>query len=82
MDYEVDAPATDVIAMNLALAAIEAWLPSGSAERGGETLGREVGALYREIHAAVVAATAGDAEDDEDAYDDEEDDEEDEDARD
>ena len=68
----------DVIAMNLTIAAVEQWLKNVDATRRGEDLGREIGALYREIHSAVdEMASVGD--DDEDEFEDEEDDEEDED---
>ena len=63
MDFDMDAPTNDVIAMNLAVAAIEQWLKNVSADRRGEDLGREIGALYREIHAAVSEMSAGKEED-------------------
>jgi hypothetical protein len=53
MELELDAPTNDVIAMNLTLAALDRWLANVSSERGGQELGREIAALYREIHAAV-----------------------------
>lgn len=81
MDFELDAPTNDVIAMNLAVAAIEQWLKNVSADRRGDELGREIGALYREIHAAVAEMAAG-SEDEEDAYLDDEDDEEEDDEHD
>ena len=80
MDFELDAPTNDVIAMNLAVAAIEPWLKNVSADRRGDELGREIGALYREIHAAV-SELAADGEDEEGDFDDEDEDD-DEEARD
>lgn len=59
-------PATiDVIAMNLTIAALEGWLKNVDASRRGEDLGREIGALYREIHSAVDEMASVD-DDDED----------------
>jgi predicted nucleic acid-binding Zn-ribbon protein len=76
MELEIDASSTDVIAMNLTIAALERWLQNVSADRRGEDLGREIGALYREIHAAVdeMSHNGTDDEDEEDEEDDEEDD--------
>jgi hypothetical protein len=68
---ELDAPSNDVIAMNLTIAAIDRWLENLSDDRSGQDVGREIGAMYREIH-AVVAEVSPD--DDEDEDDDEEDD--------
>ena len=51
----------DVIAMNLTMAALEPWLKNVDSTRRGEDLGREIGAMYREIHSAVdEMASAGD----------------------
>ena len=79
MDFECEASATDVIAMNLTMTALEQWLKSVSPDRRGEELGREIGALYREIHSAVAEMSPEEDDDDEDDYeaeDDEDDDEE------
>lgn len=72
MDIDIDASSTDVIAMNLTMAALEQWLKNVSADRNGEDLGREIGALYREIHSAVdeMQSVPDDEEDDEDEEDD------------
>ena len=78
MELELEAPTNDVIAMNLTIAALDQWLKSVSSERSGEELGREIGALYREIHAAVDDMSP-DEEDDYDIDDEEDDDEEEED---
>jgi hypothetical protein len=56
----------DVIAMNLTMAALEQWLKNVDADRRGEDLGREIGAMYREIHAAVDEMSSIDDEDDDD----------------
>ena len=75
----MEEPATiDVIAMNLTMAALEPWLKNVDSNRRGEDLGREIGALYREIHAAVdeMSSIANDDEDEDEEEDDEEDDEE------
>jgi hypothetical protein len=79
MELEIDAPTTDVIAMNLTIAALDQWLRDVSSERSGAELGREIGALYREIHAAVDEMSPDDDEDF-DFDDDEEDEDEDEEA--
>lgn len=71
MELETDASSTDVIAMNLTMAALEQWLKNVSADRNGEDLGREIGALYREIHSAVDEMQSIPDEDDD--FDDEED---------
>lgn len=42
-----------VISMNLTIAAMEAWVRSGTPANAGGNLGKEVGAMYREIFAAV-----------------------------
>ncbi len=76
---ELDAPTNDVIAMNLTIAALDQWLKNVSSERSGEELGREIAAMYREIHAAVDEMSPEEDEDfefedDEDEDEDEEDD--------
>jgi len=77
MELEPDAATNDVIAMNLTIAALDQWLKDVSSSRSGEDLGREIAAMYREIHAAVDEMSRDDA--DEDEFDDEEADDEDED---
>jgi hypothetical protein len=62
---EIDAPSNDVIAMNLTIAAIDRWLENLSDDRSGQEVGREIGAMYREIH-AVVASISSDDDDDDD----------------
>lgn len=74
MEMELEASANDVIAMNLTMAALEQWLKNVSSERSGEDLGREIAAMYREIHAAVDEMSP----DEDDDFDDDEEDEEDE----
>lgn len=61
--------------MNLTIAALEQWLKNVDSTKRGEDLGREIGALYREIHSAVdeMASIGDDDEDDE--FEDEEDEE-------
>jgi hypothetical protein len=71
MEIDVDAATNDVIAMNLTIAALEPWLKDVDSERRGDDLGREIGALYREIHAAVDEMSGPD-----DEYDDEDEDDE------
>jgi hypothetical protein len=77
MELEFDASANDVIAMNLTIAALDQWLKDVSSSRDGKDLGREIAALYREIHAAVdeMAPDEEDEDLDED-FDDEDEDEE------
>ena len=77
MEMEMAGSTNDVIAMNLTIAALEEWLKTNS-ERNGADLGREIGAMYREIHTAVDEMSP--EEDDDFDFDDEEDDEEDEEA--
>jgi hypothetical protein len=76
MELEFDAPTNDVIAMNLTIAALEQWLKNVSSERSGQELGREIAAMYREIHAAVDEMSPDEEEDDLDFEDDEEDEDE------
>ncbi len=90
MELELDAPTNDVIAMHLTIAALDQWLKNVSSDRSGQELGREIAAMYREIHAAVDEMSPEeedddfdlDDEEDEDDEDDEEEDEEDVDERD
>lgn len=49
MHFEVDAPSNDIIAMRLTIAAVDRWLENASATSGQE-VGREIAAMYREIH--------------------------------
>jgi hypothetical protein len=85
MELELDAPTNDVIAMHLTLAALDRWLANVSAERGGQELGREIAAMYREIHAAVDEMSPEEQDDDfdfgpeEDEDEDEDDDDDDDD---
>ena len=81
MDFELDAPTSDVIAMNLTIAALDRWLQNVSSERSGLDLGREIAALYREIHAAVDEMSP-DVDDDLDFDDDDDEDEDAEEAED
>jgi len=77
MDMELDAPTNDVIAMNLTIAALDQWLKNVSSERSGEELGREIAAMYREIHVAVDEMSPAEEESDFD-FEGDEDEEEDE----
>ena len=72
MQFEIDAPSNDVIAMNLTIAAVDWWLENSSASSGQE-VGREIGAMYREIHAVLDQISPDDEEEDEDDDDDDED---------
>lgn len=74
MFVEIDAASSDLIAMNLTMAAIDRWLENLSDDRSGEQIGREIGSMYREIRAVVSALSPDEDEDDEDE--DEADDEE------
>jgi hypothetical protein len=62
---ELDAPSNDIIAMNLTIAAVDRWLENVSDDKTGQEVGREIGAMYREIH-TVVASISPDEEDEED----------------
>ncbi len=64
MDFESHALGTEVIAMNIAIAALDGWLKNVPADRGGEDLGREIGALYREVFSAVDEMSPSPEEDD------------------
>lgn len=80
---ESETVGTEVIAMNLTIAALEGWMKNGAAGRSGEELGREIGALYREIYSAVDEMSPADEDEDEDEeYEDEDEDEEPNDERD
>jgi hypothetical protein len=79
MELELDAPTNDVIAMNLTIAALEQWLKNVSADRSGQELGREIAAMYREIHAAVDEMSPEEEDDDFDFDDEDEDEDDDED---
>ena len=70
MQLDLDAPSNDLIAMNLTIAAVDRWLENASASSGQE-VGREIGAMYREIHAVLEQVSPSD-DDDEDDDDDEE----------
>jgi hypothetical protein len=61
----------DEIAMNLTIAAVDRWLENSSASSGQE-VGREIAAMYREIHAVLEEISPSDEDDDEDDDDDEE----------
>jgi hypothetical protein len=71
MYAELEAPSNDVIAMNLTIAAIDRWLENSSDDKSGQDVGREIGAMYREIHAVVASISPADDEDDEDEDDEE-----------
>jgi|HubBroStandDraft_1064217.scaffolds.fasta_scaffold125671_2 hypothetical protein len=73
MELELDAPTNDVIAMHLTMAALDQWLKNVSSDRSGQELGREIAAMYREIHAAVDEMSPEEEEDDLDFEDDDED---------
>jgi hypothetical protein len=75
MELELDAPTNDVIAMHLTIAALDQWLKNVSSDRSGQELGREIAAMYREIHAAVDEMSP-DEEDDDYDFDDQEDEDE------
>jgi hypothetical protein len=76
MEFELgDASASDIIAMNLTMAALDQWLKNVSSERSGEDIGREIAAMYREIHAAVDEMSPDDEEADDDYLEDEDDEE-------
>jgi len=64
MDYELDAPSNDVIAMNLTIAALDRWLSNLTSPASGEEIGREIGAMYREIHVVVDEVSPDEEEDD------------------
>jgi hypothetical protein len=66
MYAELEAPSNDVIAMNLTIAAIDRWLENSSDDKSGQEVGREIGAIYREIHAVITSISPVDDEDDED----------------
>jgi hypothetical protein len=63
---EIDAPSNDVSAMNLTIAAIDRWLENSSDDKNGQEVGREIGAMYREIHSVVASISPIEDEDEED----------------
>ena len=77
MDFDSNAMSTREIAMNITIAALDGWLKNVPADRTGEDLGREIGAVYREVYSAVDEMTSSDEfdEEDEDEEEEEEDDE-------
>ena len=75
MDFDSNAMSTQEIAMNITIAALDGWLKNVPADRAGEDLGREIGAMYREVYSAVDEMTSGDGFDEEDEDEEEEDDE-------
>ena len=78
MHFELDAPSTDVIAMNLTIAALDRWLSTFPEAESGEEVGKQIGAMYREIHFVVDELSPdedGPDEDEEDEDDDEDEDE-------
>jgi hypothetical protein len=74
VQFELDAPANDIIAMNLTIAAVDRWLENSPENQSGQVVGSEIGAMYRAIH-TVVDEVSPEQPDDEDDEDDEEDDE-------
>lgn len=76
MDFESHTLGTEVIAMNITISALEGWLKNVPADRSGEELGREIGALYREVFSAVDEMSPSIEEDDFDYEDEEEEEEE------
>ncbi|HET9028846.1 MAG TPA: hypothetical protein VFN49_01605 [Candidatus Aquilonibacter sp.] len=57
------------------MAALEPWLKNVDANRRGEELGREIGAMYREIYSAVAEMVSAGEEDEDDEFDDEDEEE-------
>jgi hypothetical protein len=74
VQFELDAPANDIIAMNLTIAAVDRWLENSPESQSGQAVGNEIGAMYRAIH-TVVDEVSPEQPDDEDDDDEEEDDE-------
>jgi hypothetical protein len=74
LTYEIDAPSNDVIAMNLTIATLDRWLAAQTEARSGEEIGRDIAAIYREIHFAIDEFSGPDEdEEDEDEEEDEDD---------
>ncbi|MBV8149882.1 MAG: hypothetical protein JO092_12370 [Candidatus Eremiobacteraeota bacterium] len=71
---KLNASSKDVVAMNLTIAALHRWLSNLENNTSGQRIGREIGAMYREIH-GVVAELSVDNVDDDDDDEEEEDDE-------
>jgi hypothetical protein len=71
---KLNASSKDVVAMNLTIAALHRWLSNLENNASGERIGREIGAMYREIHCVVTELSVDnfDEEDDEEDDDDEE----------
>lgn len=76
MQYELDAPANDVIAMNLTVAALDRWLASVPPPEYGEEVGKQIGAMYREIRFILEELSTDLPGDDEEEDDDDEEDDE------
>jgi hypothetical protein len=68
---KLDASSKDVVAMNLTIAALHRWLSNLENCTSGERIGREIGAMYSEIHGVVDELFADDdGEEDEEEEDD------------
>lgn len=76
MQYEIDAPANDIIAMNLTIAALDRWVANVSPSDDGEEVGKQIGAMYREIRLVLDELQAELPGDDEEEDDEDDDDDE------
>ena len=71
---KLNASSKDVVAMNLTIAALHRWLSNLENNTSGAGIGREIGAMYREIRGVVAELSVDDFDEDENE-DEEEDDE-------
>jgi hypothetical protein len=72
---KLNATSKDVVTMNLTIAALHRWLSNLENNTSGKQIGREIGAMYREIYEVVAEMSVGDNGDDLDDEDDEDDEE-------
>jgi hypothetical protein len=63
---KLNASSKDVVTMNLTIAALHRWLSNLEDHTSGKQIGREIGAMYREIYGVVARLSVDDPGDDED----------------
>jgi hypothetical protein len=63
---KLNASSKDDVAMNLTIAALHRWLSTLENNASGERIGREIGAMYREIHGVVAELYVDDRDDEDD----------------
>jgi hypothetical protein len=69
---KLNASSKDVVTMNLTIAALHRWLSNLDDNTSGRQIGREIGAMYREIHSVVAELSVDDFQQDDDEEDEDE----------